>query len=827
VNTPLVPGTFYEKRIFMAAPVWILSVDLQAKTAAFQTGMSDAARSARGSFDEIGGSAERGGRRMGGSMMEARHSVMMLGEEFGVRIPRALASFIAGLGPVGAALEAAFPFLAVIVGATLLIEHLKKMREAGIQLTEDQVKFGTAINNAFGALDQKLIQAQIKSDELRNDHLGALRHQLELLDKTSMADLVHSFEEVAKSADVVLKGLEGHWYKMGAGSDNAEAALKRFKGEYEGLLSLGTKAGEEEAHGLLSGTLAQAQKVLALQRDAVSGNSGSFQNQSSKGYSDQGNTLRDIAELKKFNIGYTENEVNAQTRLVQALEAQVKNESELAAIKKTETDNSKKSASNDESARRAAGAKASAESMLRLGEQSIATDKVTADALLDIHRASLEQRLTSDLDFVGRDRDVKLSANAAEIAALDKSGKDYQNQLKSLNDKNIEIGGEYNAKVAELKAKSSVDINSRDLRDLEQNNREKIEATRQGSDARLAAIDAAIREEESLNLQDTNYFRDLLNTRVQATRQSAEEEGRHREEAGIQAAESDLRIGELRIAMERAHQQTLDSTRIQSWEKQVAEAIAFADEEYRIRAEALAKEVSALDTTGRDYENRLKDLQNKEKQITEQHEAELTAIKEKAEQERNQHILAARVQLDDSIARGLTQSLMGHQTWARMVTSLGDQVASAMLETAIKSALMEDFSKEKEAGHAARLAFLSGMKLPFPLNVIAAPVMAAGAFAAMMAFEGGTDRVPGVGRGDVVPSMLTPGEGVVPGGVMDGLRNMARNGGFESERAPITVHVRPTYHVNTIDGDGMQAALTKHTDQLQRHFENTLRRMNH
>jgi hypothetical protein len=56
---------------------------------------------------------------------------------------------------------------------------------------------------------------------------------------------------------------------------------------------------------------------------------------------------------------------------------------------------------------------------------------------------------------------------------------------------------------------------------------------------------------------------------------------------------------------------------------------------------------------------------------------------------------------------------------------------------------------------------------------------------------------------------------------------MARNGGFESERAPITVHVRPTYHVNTIDGDGMQAALTKHTDQLQRHFENTLRRMNH
>jgi hypothetical protein len=39
--------------------------------------------------------------------------------------------------------------------------------------------------------------------------------------------------------------------------------------------------------------------------------------------------------------------------------------------------------------------------------------------------------------------------------------------------------------------------------------------------------------------------------------------------------------------------------------------------------------------------------------------------------------------------------------------------------------------------------------------------------------------------------------------------------------------VRPTYHVQTIDGDGMQDALEKHSDQLQRHIQNTLRKMNH
>ena len=210
--------------------------------------MSDAARTARGSFNDIGSGAEGMGRRMGSGMTEARHSVMMLGEEFGVHIPRALASFIASLGPVGAALEAAFPFLAIIVGATLLIEHLAKIREAGEKLTTDQVKFGTAVENAFNTLEQKLIQAQIKSDELRNDHLGALRLQLELIDKQSMEELVKSFDLVAKAADVVMKDLEGNWYTWGKGADGAEHALEQVKTQYASLLSQGK---QEQASGLL------------------------------------------------------------------------------------------------------------------------------------------------------------------------------------------------------------------------------------------------------------------------------------------------------------------------------------------------------------------------------------------------------------------------------------------------------------------------------------------------------------------------------------------------------------------------------------------------
>jgi len=90
-------------------PVWVLSVDLQTKTATFQSGLSDAAKSARGAFTEIKGGSGEMGRAVSGNMMEARHGVMLLGEEFGIHLPRALTSFIASIGPIGAAMEAAFP----------------------------------------------------------------------------------------------------------------------------------------------------------------------------------------------------------------------------------------------------------------------------------------------------------------------------------------------------------------------------------------------------------------------------------------------------------------------------------------------------------------------------------------------------------------------------------------------------------------------------------------------------------------------------------------------------------------------------------------------
>jgi hypothetical protein len=91
-----------------------------------------------------------------------------------------------------------------------------------------------------------------------------------------------------------------------------------------------------------------------------------------------------------------------------------------------------------------------------------------------------------------------------------------------------------------------------------------------------------------------------------------------------------------------------------------------------------------------------------------------------------------------------------------------------------------------------------------------------------MAFQDG-GIVPGVGRGDIVPAMLEPGEGVLPKALMDRLSTSG-----PAQSGP-TYHLSmsPVYHVSALDSDGMEDVLNRHTDTLQSHFANALRRMNH
>lgn len=727
----------------MANPVWVLSVDLQTKTATFQSGMADAAKSARGAFSDIKTGGGEMARDTSVNMMEARHGVMLLGEQFGIHLPRAVSTFVASIGPIGSAMQAAFPFLALITLAVLFVEHLKKVQEAGRQLNEDEVKFGVTLQNAFNTLNDKILQAEIRADELRKDHLGALQHQLELIDHQSMNELVHSFEEVAKAAAVVMKDLEGHWYTFGKGSEGAKDALNKFQADYNSLLAQGKS---EEASGLLHGTTGQAEKVLGLLRQMES--SGRQGGNPFAAFADPAKFHAAADELQRMSIAvnpeHLTKQIEAQENLVQALRAQVTMEEKIAELKKLQKSNA------------------------------------TTEA---------NQAVDKDADKLAKEQAAALQRGREEMARG--------------------IADQYKQEIADTQA----------------GEREIIEATKQGSQERLTAIDAAIMEENALGLQETQFYRSLWQERIQLTRQMSEEEVRARQAASMEEAAHQEKMAQLELAAEKSAFQRMRETTRMSEEEILQNELAFANREFAIRTEEYKREIAALDKNGKDYELRLKQVQDRIAELTKEHENQVTNIEAQAEDDRKKRLKDGLDKERDEVSRGLTDVIMRHQTFAQMVTSLGDQVASSMMQNAIKDAMALDFTKEKDAAAAARKMFLAGTKFPFPVNIVMAPVLGAAAFAAVMAFEGGTDRVPGYQRGDSVPAMLTPGEGVVPGGVMDGLRNVARDGGFNrGPQIQVRAHFAPQIHA--IDADGVDRMLDKHREKFQRHFENTVRNMN-
>jgi len=91
------------------------------------TKFDEVAPNAEKAFKPAADVVEEAGQRMQGSMREARGEVRLLGEEFGIRLPRHVSNFIAELPGVGQALSAAFQATAVLFIAQALVEATDKL----------------------------------------------------------------------------------------------------------------------------------------------------------------------------------------------------------------------------------------------------------------------------------------------------------------------------------------------------------------------------------------------------------------------------------------------------------------------------------------------------------------------------------------------------------------------------------------------------------------------------------------------------------------------------------------------------------------------------
>jgi len=295
-------------------------------------------------------------------------------------------------------------------------------------------------------------------------------------------------------------------------------------------------------------------------------------------------------------------------------------------------------------------------------------------------------------------------------------------------------------------------------------------------------------------------------------------------EAGKEEAEHVERMGLLIVAADREKGMLRLSTMMDAGRARVALDTQLENAAYQVKIEANAKEIQALYKGGKDYQNKLLALNNKELELTKEHENKVTQIRVQAEIERDERLKSARERLEDAEAKGLTDVLTRQESFAKMMKKLGAQVADGMMENAMKTILANNMTKLSDAKYAARQGWKAGTHFPFPTNLVMEPLLAASGFAAVMAFdEGGI--VGGTGGRDTVSARLTPGEGVIPKQLMEGLTNAAKHGSGDNNPA-IHIHHHPTYHVQALDSAGVERVLEKHSDAFAQHAANHIRKMN-
>jgi hypothetical protein len=142
--------------------VGVLTVDLVANTASFTADLGAAGNS----LDGLGKSAADAGEKIDFSMREAKGSMMMLGEEVGVHIPRHLQALIAEIPGVGAAFAEMLPIVGVIAAIAIIAKLIEKNEEAKEKLAQGWDKFGEVSQGVFNSLEDKMLEVGKKADEL-------------------------------------------------------------------------------------------------------------------------------------------------------------------------------------------------------------------------------------------------------------------------------------------------------------------------------------------------------------------------------------------------------------------------------------------------------------------------------------------------------------------------------------------------------------------------------------------------------------------------------------------------------------------------------------
>jgi len=279
--------------------VGTLRVDLVANTATFTPGLDQAVKRARVASADIQQSFN------GMEFGSAKGSIVLLGEELGIHLPRHLSTFLSELPGVSTLMANAFvPIAVVALGIAIfkVSEHIAKLNEAAVKAAE-----------GMKTLDDSM-QATILTMTV---HALKLEDQIRAIEgRPARNKLAEALIESTLRAGTLAKALEKD-------IDDAKKLLEEQSfGEFHRLFS--DKGMSEEISGPLQQALADVKKVVKEQDEALKAMTMQQRQTLVSGTAEQQKHLAsDLAEFKTQSLAKVKLAVDASEKIVKAQETEL------------------------------------------------------------------------------------------------------------------------------------------------------------------------------------------------------------------------------------------------------------------------------------------------------------------------------------------------------------------------------------------------------------------------------------------------------------------------------------------------------------------------
>jgi hypothetical protein len=752
-------------------------------------GTTDQIKSMKQQLDETAGAGVKMGEKLaeGGktadySMLQARHSVMLLGEGVGVHIPRAVSTMLASIGPVGGLLAAAFPILAVVALVGIIVkiaEHFQKAAEEAqkFAIEEQNVADKSALITQALELTNLKLQDQIAKLE-GGAGKNALREQLLEANKAA-GDLAANLTKDNVEAAKLLKDT-GFWATLGAAFSSlnpdlievginikkvdgataaAEVAWKRLQAAQAAMDITPSVENQKALAAALLATQTVFQQSVGVIREYGAGIGGAAAKADwlTKKILEFSGAQKDLGLIQQH--ADLDQQLKADERAKTAktfAEEQIKDAARVAEAWLGVSE---------------AKAKEAPTTLLNIDEQ-IASENELANQKLDIVKAEAAAGLALHKGGSDADKSARESLNTQ----LEVAEAAHQQRLEA-------IIAEFSKRRTELEKKAAEEV----LKAAEKLEKSREELAKSGEE--LAVAQGKVTEAQAKSSMDAQL--NAIKMRVAAGLQT--EKSANAEMAGLYAQDAKVKIGveegviallkaeeddaalNLIAAMATVNQAEINSNQVKI-NKILAQEQAAAAKIIEIRT-ALANQISVL---------------NIKTETAEEKVWKSTLDK-----------------MNSEFGNFAANVIMGHETIGQAAMKLYDQMATTFIKNMVmmmmkqleghlfKKALDKDdqFSAAK-TGAADAWKAMAGIPIVGP---VLGAVAAATVFAGIMAFDEG-----GISRGGL--ALLHPQEAVLTPMQTENLQRAADTGGMGAGGGEMHTH----FHISAIDAGGVQSFFKKH-----------------